>query len=199
MKNNPGKKLYSILEFYKISYLAFYSIPEVIHIKKKEVLSDSFMERIMLAVTEVNGCEICSFAHTKMALEAGMTNEEIKKMLAGENNDVPKKELPAVMFAQHYADTRGKPSKKSWERVIEIYGLKEATDILASIRIMMLGNVVGIAWSSFVNRFKRKPDSRSSLLYEIGMILATFIFIPISLIHGLSAKLFKIPTTKFKN
>jgi AhpD family alkylhydroperoxidase len=39
----------------------------------------------MLAVTEVNGCEMCSYAHTKMALEAGLSNDEIQQMLAGDN------------------------------------------------------------------------------------------------------------------
>ncbi|MFC0273464.1 carboxymuconolactone decarboxylase family protein [Metabacillus herbersteinensis] len=32
----------------------------------------------MLAVTEVNGCEFCSYSHTKIALEQGMSQEEIK-------------------------------------------------------------------------------------------------------------------------
>ena len=46
-------------------------------VKKERQLSEHFIERIMLAVTEVNGCAVWSYAHTKMALEAGMTNEEI--------------------------------------------------------------------------------------------------------------------------
>lgn len=198
MKDTFGRKLYSLGEFYIITSLSFFSTYDLLYAKKNELLNKHFIERIMLAVTEVNGCEVCSYAHTKMALEAGMSNEEIQNMLAGISDDVPEAEMSAVVFGQHYADSRGKPSNESWERIVEIYGLPKAKGILASIRIMMLGNAAGIPWSSFINRFKGKPDDRSSLLYEIGMILGTIVYLPIALAHALLAKLFKRPTIKFK-
>lgn len=201
MKDNLGRKLYSIGEFYKIYYLLFFSMRDFIRAKRKKLLSEQFIERIMIAVTEVNGCPFCSYAHTKMALEAGMSNEEIQNMLAGISDDVPEEEMSAVVFAQHYAETRGKPSNKAWLRIVEIYGVKKAKGILGAIRIMMFGNVAGIAWGSFVSRFKKvkKTDKRSNLLYEIGIVLGTFIFIPLSLLHALLAKLFRVSTTNFKD
>ena len=166
----------------------------------------------MLAVTEVNDCSFCSFAHTKMALEAGMSNEEIYNMLAGVTDDVPEEEMSGIVFSQHYAETRGYPSKKSWERIVEIYGLREAKGILGVIRVIMFGNAAGVVWGSFLDRFKKETgtgtgtgtgkeketDERSSLLYEIGMILGTFIFLPIALIHALLAKLLRRPVIQFK-
>jgi len=79
--------------------------------RKNKVMSSEFIERIMLAVTEVNGCEVCSYAHTKIALEQGMSEEEIGKLLSGDTEDIPAEEAPAIFFAQHYADTRGNPSR----------------------------------------------------------------------------------------
>ena len=117
MKDTFGRKLYSLIEYYRITYLAFFSIPKFAKIKKNKLLSEHFIERIMLAVTEVNGCVVCSYAHTKMALEAGMSNEEIQNMLAGISDDIPENEMSAVVFSQHYADSRGYPSKESWERI----------------------------------------------------------------------------------
>jgi AhpD family alkylhydroperoxidase len=198
IKKKFGRKLYSLVEFYRIYYLAFFSLPDLINTKKNKVLSELFVERIMLAVTEVNGCPFCSYAHTKMALEAGMSNEEIQNMLAGVIDDIPEKEVSAVLFGHHYAFSRGCPSKESWERIIEIYGLSEAKGILASIRIMMFGNAAGIAWGSFVNRFKGKPDDRSNLTYEIGIIFSTIFFLPVSIIHSILAKLLNSPIIKFK-
>ncbi len=63
----------------------------------------------MLAVTEVNGCDICSYAHTKVALEAGMSSQEIQNMLGGIIDDVPLKEVHGIMYGQHYANARGNP------------------------------------------------------------------------------------------
>ncbi len=200
MKDNSGRKLYSLIEFYKIYHLTLFSVNDFRFAKKNELLNEQFIERIMLAVTEVNGCSYCSYAHTKMALETGMSNEEIQNMLSGVSDDVPEEEISAIMFSQHYAETRGRPSKKSWDRIVELYDIKEAKGILGAIRIMMFGNAAGVAWGSFVNRFKKEGevDKRSNPFYEIGMILATVVYLPIALVHTLLAKLVRAPAIKFK-
>lgn len=200
MKDTFGRRLYSLGEFYKIYYLALFSAKDFIYAKKKELLSEEFIERIMLSVTEVNGCSICSYAHTKMALEAGMSNEEIQKMLAGVIDDVPEEEISGVLFAQHYADKRGNPSKESWDRIVDLYGNEKAKGILGTTRMIMFGNAAGIPWGSFINRFKRQEeiDDRSNLIYEIAMILVTIIYLPIAIVHALSSKLLRRDLIKFR-
>jgi len=84
-----------------------------------------FMERIMLAVTQVNACAICSYVHTKMALEAGVSSKKIQNVLAGIFDDTPSDQLTAAIFTQHYADARVNPSKVSWERFAAAYGLSK--------------------------------------------------------------------------
>lgn len=196
-ERNLGKKLYSVKESYHISYKGIRTIKYMFRARKNKELSPKFIERIMLAVTEVNDCAICSYAHSKMALEKGMSNEEIHKMLTGILEDVPEEELTAVMFAQHYADKRGNPSIESWHRLVEIYGLSKAEGILGSVRIIMIGNVYGIPWSSFFNRIRGKPDKRSSLSYEIIMMLGT-IFVPFSFVHAIISDLLRKPLIEFK-
>ena len=190
-----GKKLYSVRESYWIFYNGIRTMKYMFRSKRKKELSPSFIERIMLAVTQVNCCAICSYAHSKKALESGMSNREIQNMLSGIIDDVPTTEITAVMFAQHYADTRGNPTLESWQRIVEIYGISKAKGILGSIRTIMIGNVYGIAWSSFFNRLRGRPDPRSNLLYEISMILGT-ILIPVSLTHVLISALFRKPIIK---
>lgn len=191
-----GKKLYSVRESYWIFYKGIRTMKYMFKAKRKKELNPKFIERIMLAVTEVNGCAICSYAHTKKALESGMSNVEIQKMLSGIIDDVPTCEVAAVMFAQHYADTRGNPTKESWQCIVEIYGISKAKGILGSIRSIMIGNAYGIAWSSFFNRLRFRPDQRSNLPYEVSMMLGT-ILTPISLIHALISDLFRIPIINF--
>ena len=191
-----GKKLYSVRESYWIFYNGIRTMKYMFRSKRKRELSSSFIERIMLAVTQVNCCAICSYAHTKKALESGMSNKEIQNMLSGIIDDVPTDEVTAVMFAQHYADTRGNPTLESWQRIVEIYGISKAKGILGSIRTIMIGNVYGIAWSSFFNRLRGRPDPRSNLLYESSMILGS-ILIPVSFTHALISDLFRKPIIKF--
>jgi AhpD family alkylhydroperoxidase len=197
MNIQTGKKLYSLKETYWIFFHGVRTIKYMIQARKKGELTLPNIERIMLAVTEVNGCGICSYAHTKVALEAGMTNEEVENLLSGVFDHVPKEELTGVLFAQHYADNRGNPSRESWERVIEEYGESKAKGILGAIRGITIGNVYGISWSSFFNRFKGKADPRSSLAYEAVMMTAGSLLIPIALLHGLISMAMKKPIISF--
>lgn len=149
---------------------------------KAGLVNEQFKERLMLAVTEVNGCIACSFEHTRLSLESGMTAEEIESLLAGEFASVPTDELPAVMFAQHYADSRGCPSEQSLARLTAEYGSEKAAGILASIKIIMAGNVYGIPLGSLIGRIKRTPasvDPRSNVAYEIAMALSLVPFVPV--------------------
>jgi len=192
-----GRKLYSVGEAYKILYNGLRTVKYLSAAKKKNEMSADFTERIMLAVTEVNGCAMCSYAHTKMALEAGMSNEEVQQMLSGITDSIPEKELTAILFAQHYADTRGNPSKESWQRVEETYGKSKAYGILGAVRMIMVGNTYGIVLGSFKNRLKGIPDKRSSLLYEVCMFLTFILFLPVAFIHGWLSDLFHTPIISF--
>jgi AhpD family alkylhydroperoxidase len=196
MKIDHGRKLYTIAEVYRILYQGIRTMKYMRKAKRNNDLQSDFIERIMLAVTEVNGCAVCSYAHAKMALEAGMSNEEIQGMLSGVTTDIPAEELPAILFAQHYAESRGEPSGESWDRVVEVYGSLKAYEILSAVRIIMIGNAYGIPWSSFFGRFKKKPDERSSLFYEISVMILGTVMMPVALMHTLAAGLFRAPLIK---
>jgi AhpD family alkylhydroperoxidase len=189
----PGKPLFSLLEFYQIMTLAFRSVPLLRRAKAEGKMNHAFLERIMLAVTEVNGCAMCSYYHTKVALEAGFSETEIRNMLGGELSDVPAGELEGVLFAQHYADTRGKPSPESWRRLVEVYDETGARGVLAVTRMIMLGNAVGIPSGSFLNRFRKRADPRSNLFYELAMLLAFIVYIPFAGLTALLLNLFRAP------
>lgn len=191
------KKIYTHHEFYRATYEAVRSIKYLILARRKKLLSPEFIERIMLAVTEVNGCEVCSYAHTKMALEQGMSAKEINDILSGETGSIPEDEVVGVLFGQHYADQRGKPTVESWQRLVDQYGEANAQCVLAAVRIMNAANIHGIALSAMRSRLKGKPVSKTGLLYEVSIILAIFIYLPIGMIHALFANLKNKPFLKF--
>lgn len=184
---------YSVKELYVTLYKGLRTIKYMKKSKKSKQLNAHFIERIMLAVTEVNGCAVCSYAHTKIALEHGMSNEEIRMILAGNTESISEEEAAAIFFAQHYADTRGNPSKDSWRRIVEVYGGTKALGILGAIRMIMMGNVYGIALSAFHSRLRGKPIKTSSIFYEIGMILSMIIVLPVAFLHSLISDIFRIP------
>jgi AhpD family alkylhydroperoxidase len=183
-----GRKLFSIPEIYKIISKAVRSTKYLKLARKEKLISPHFQERLMLAVTEVNNCPMCSYAHVKWALDAGMEKTEIDDLLLGDLKNTPEDELNAVLFAQHYADTRGEPDRNTWELLLKEYGKDKALGILAAIRMIMVGNALGIPSGSFLNRFKGKPDPRSSLGYELSVLL---LMVPM-FIAGIITSLFTI-------
>ncbi len=98
------------------------------------------MERTMLAVTGVNQCPLCSQAHSRMALEKGMDSGEIHNLLQGEDAEVPDKDLKAVLFAGHYADTGGAISKEVLQTLTAEYGDTGSAGKLGAVRIKRFGN-----------------------------------------------------------
>lgn len=189
MENKAGKELYSLRESYGILFDALRMLPTLKQNEKDKVISKEFQERLMLAVTEVNGCAMCSYAHTKMALESGMSADEIGSILSGELGNVPSDELSAVFFAQHYADSRGKPSKKAWDQLVHVYGKQRSKAILGSVRMIMLGNAYGIPIGSLRGRLNEKKkkytDARSGIVYEISMLVSFPFFLLFALVHAI--------------
>ena len=176
--------------------LAFRSIPLLKRAKAAGKMDKAFLERIMLAVTEVNGCAMCSYYHTRVALEEGFSAEEIHAMLGGSFADVPPEQLSGVLFAQHYADQRGNPTRDSREKIVAEYGETGAYGVLAVTRMIMMGNAVGIPSGSFLLRFRGKADPRSNVFYELLMMLAMVVFLPLAGLTAIILNLLKVPIIK---
>jgi AhpD family alkylhydroperoxidase len=174
-----NKRIYGIGEFYHFFDDAMASFSIIRKARKNNLVSKAFQKRIMLVVTEVNGCQLCSYWHTKEALRSGMPAEEIKNMLSGSIENVTKEESVALFFAQHYAESAANPDKKAWQRVMDIYGEEKAQAILAFTKVIMMGNVYGIAVSALLNRIIGKPVKKSRFLDELGIVFGVIFFIPI--------------------
>ena len=164
---------------------------------KSKLVSNHFVERLQLAVTEVNGCAACSYQHTQMALKQGMSNEEINSFLSGGGDFTKPEEAKAIVFAQHFADSKGFPKKYAYEAIVEEYGKKEARIILSACQTMIAGNMYGIPFSAFLSRLHGKKYKGSSLFYELGMLIVGLICMPIAVIHGSLRALIGLSNKRF--
>lgn len=108
-----------------------------------ELIDAAFRERLMLAVTAVTGCRYCSYVHTKQALVEGMSGEEVGALMEGELANSPREELPALLYAQHWAETNGEPAPAARERVVEQYGEETVEAIELTLRTIQMGNLLG--------------------------------------------------------
>ncbi|HLW15141.1 MAG TPA: carboxymuconolactone decarboxylase family protein [Flavobacteriaceae bacterium] len=191
------KRRFSLWEMYRSFTFFPRAMVKLIKNSKSEIVDKDFVKRLQLAVTEVNGCPACAYQHTKMALEQGMTGAEISSFLSGGDQFIKPEEAKAIMFAQHFADARGYPKKYTYDAIVEEYGEKEATIILAAVQTMIAGNMYGIPLSAFQSRRKGKPYKDSTLFYELGMMLVGVLLLPIAVIHGILRGLIGLPNKRF--
>lgn len=190
------KRKFSFLELYRALIYIPSAISKLKSNSKSNLVSSEFVERLQLAVTEVNGCPACSYQHTKMALRQGMSNEEISSFLSGGDEFIKPEEAKAIMFAQHFAESRGYPKKYAYEAIIKEYGEKKAQIIMSAVQVMIAGNIYGIPYSAFQSRLKGQAYKDSSLFYELGMLIGGVVILPIAIVHGILRRLIGLPNER---
>jgi AhpD family alkylhydroperoxidase len=133
--------------------------------RKRPAIQGSFSEKIMLAVTQVNDCRYCSYVHTRKALNAGVSETEVRSLLEGGLEHSPSDQLIALAFAQHYAEREGQPEEQAIRELEKTYGYETAREILAYIRIIFFANLAGNTFDKILYRLgllgSNKPSSKT--------------------------------------
>lgn len=189
MKLYASPRRISPRQFFAHLVDAFRSIPQLPAAMKGGGISAGFRERIMLAVTEVNGCKYCNYYHTGLALKSGMSRDQVAELLRGNHAACEADETVALNFSQHYADTNGSYDPEAGERLEQCYGKETSRDILALIRMIMIGNHYGIAFEDFIERLRFRGRADSSIARETGILFGILFMIPMAIVMILAEKL----------
>lgn len=115
-------------------------------------LAPAFRERLMLTVTQVNGCRYCAYAHARMALAEGLSDEEIQSLGRGSFEGAPPVERAALRYAQHWASADGLPHPQAVQELHGLYGEDQVAAIHLALRLIRVGNLAGNTWDRFVRR-----------------------------------------------
>jgi AhpD family alkylhydroperoxidase len=173
-----NKRIYTYSAFKADVELIFDHLDDLRQAARSGSVGKAFAEKIMLVVTGVNGCRYCSYAHSRAALSAGVPEIELQRLLALDLGTFPEDEVIALTFAQHFAESRCCPDPAAWERLTTYYGNETANDILAYLRMITFGNLLGNTFDALLSRIVGKPAQESSLLSELGVLLGIFWVIP---------------------
>jgi len=116
------------------------------------LISPAFRERLMLAVTAVDGCRYCSYLHARQALKSGITPEEISRLLSGDIGNCPEDEAVAVIYAQHWAESNGHTEPEADQKLQATYGFEMTEAIRLMLHMIKLGNLLGNSWDYLLYR-----------------------------------------------
>lgn len=110
----------------------------------RELIAPALRERLMMMVTEVNGCRYCSYYHAREALKSGISADELRDLLAGViPAETPPDEHLALAYAQHWAETDAHPDPEAVRKLINTYGEEKAAAIDIVLRMIRVGNLLG--------------------------------------------------------
>jgi len=143
MKTNERRIYHGVGELLSDIRGIFSQRKSIRKLMRGNVITPAFRERLMLTVTGVNQCRYCSYAHSRQALSDGITKEEIDELTRGMFDGSPQKEIPALLFAQHWAESNGKPETAIRNKVENIYGSEVMTAIELTLRMIRVGNLSG--------------------------------------------------------
>ncbi|MBN1699461.1 MAG: carboxymuconolactone decarboxylase family protein [Spirochaetales bacterium] len=171
MMNKESLRIFSSLrEYLSLFILTFKKMSGLRKIKTDERLSPRFREKIMLAVSGVTSCAYCSYLHAKLALEEGIDEKEIEKILKRDITDVERSEIPALLFAQHFAETGGAVSEGAERTLVEHYGESRALQIQAFAQSVLFGNLCCNTVVSF-REGRLEPEEKKGR--RLAMMLST--------------------------
>ena len=150
-------------------------------VMKDPAITKAFMEKIMTVVTAINGCVYCAWFHANQALSSGISQEELRNLVKMQfEQDASDFEIPALLYAQHFAETNRQPQPEMEEKLVQFYGPQTAAHIQQIIRMIYFGNLSGNTFDAFLSRLKGKPAASSNPLFEfIFFIFSAPLLLPL--------------------
>jgi len=151
-KKFPRRTYHSVQEMIQDMGYMVKNRREIRTLMRGDLVDSQFRERLMMAVTAVNGCRYCSYFHAKQALLSGLSPEEITALTRNELEACPPSELSALLYAQHWAETNAQPQKDVRDTVLCVYGEERLAAIEMTLRMIRMGNLLGNSFDAFLFR-----------------------------------------------
>jgi len=188
MTQTFNRRIYTFPAFRQAVRQVFGQMDDLKRAARSGRVDKPFAEKLMLAVTRVNGCRYCAYGHTRAALAMGVPESELQRLMAGDLGSFPPHEAVGLAFAQHYAESQGQIDPAAWQRLVETYGEETAQDIMPYLRMITFGNLYGNTFDALLSRLAGKPACGSSLWSELGVLLGVFVLVPLELLRRLGSK-----------
>jgi AhpD family alkylhydroperoxidase len=139
------------------------SLPVLVAALVRPRISRALREKVVLAVTAVNGCRLCAWGHTRWALAEGVPLEEINQLLAGAHEGLraaDPAEAAAILFAQRYAERLDRIDPEALESLRRHYSRAQVAEIVASVRAITFGNLLGNTVDRLLDRVTGRAGRR---------------------------------------
>lgn len=153
------------------------SVGMIYRVWLKHEIDPGFREELMLAVSELNHCRYCTWAHHEWAQMVGVSDEELAHVEQMDPSGFDRRKWLAISYVRALVTAKfGRVDKELVREMNAKYSPMEIKEIEIVARIMDIGNRAANTWDAFLSRLRGGPVADSHILDELvmsGAFLAT--------------------------
>jgi len=175
--SGPIPSVYTLPELVKDLGAVFTRVPALWAIWMGGRLPRALREKIIVAVAQVNACAMCEHAHTRLALEAGVSDAELAALENMDQSAFDRRTWLAIAHARERtkANFAHVDEDASHDGVIEILGAQTQRDVEDVARVMTVANRIANTLNALPDRWRGRPVPESRLFDEL---VINFLFLP---------------------
>ncbi len=140
-------------------------------------LPRALREQVIVAVAKVNACRMCEHAHSRMALEAGVSDAEIAALEDMDPSAFDRRIWLAITHARERTRANFAPVAEdaSQEALNEALSAQTRSDVENVARVMTVANRIANTLNALPDRWRGNPVPESRLFDEL---VINFLFLP---------------------
>lgn len=172
MSDGPDSRIprtYTLPELFTDLRSIFGRLPSLLSIWGGGRLPRALREQVVVAVAKVNACRMCEHAHTRMALEAGVTNAELAALENMDEAVFDRRTWLAIAHARQRTQSDFAPvlEPASEDALIGELGHQTYSDVEDVARVMTVANRIANTLNALSDRRRGRPIPGSRFWDEL--------------------------------
>ena len=165
----PIPRTYRVAELIRDLGMVVIRLPSLLSIWMGRHLPSALREQVIVAVAQANACRMCEHAHTRMALEAGVTDAELAALENMDERTLDRRVWLALAYARERvkADFVPCPDDEQQRRLARELGVQTLSDIEDVARVMTVANRIANTLNALGDRLRGHPIPQSRLADEL--------------------------------
>jgi AhpD family alkylhydroperoxidase len=165
----PTPRTYRVADLFRDLLTVLGRVPALWTIWIGGRLPRAMREKVIVAVAQANACRMCEHAHTRMALQAGVTDAELAALEQMDERTLDRRTWLALAYARERAKADFAPVSDTEARrtLAEELGPQTLRDVEDVARVMTVANRVANTLNALSDRRRGRPVPGSRLADEI--------------------------------
>ena len=175
--SRPVPRTYRVPELLRDLGAVFARAPALLSIWVGGRLPRAMREKVIVAVAQANACGMCEHAHTRMALESGVSDAELAALERMDAEALDRRTWLALAYARErasadFATVSDPDARRALEEELGLQAVRDVEDVA---RVMTVANRIANTLNALSDRRRGRPIPGSQLPDEL---LINLLFLP---------------------